>query len=94
MLLHSANTIGNSKKGHLKSFHSKISYRLGRKAANKAVARKLSVIIYHMLTKKEAYKPIDETESTAKMRAKAIKTIQSKLKKHNIKIEEIECVAA
>jgi len=90
--LHSANTIGNSKTGYLKSFHSKISYRLGRTAANKAVARKLSVIVYHMLSKKEAYKPVDVAERKAKMRSKNIKIIQSKLKKYDIKLEEIECV--
>lgn len=87
--LQSANTVGNSKKGYLKSFHSKISYRLGRAAANKAVGRKLSVIIYHMLSKKEAYKPIDEAERKTKMRSKNIKIIQSKLKKYNIKLEEL-----
>jgi len=91
-LLHSANTIGNSKKGSLKSFHSKISYRLGRTAANKAVARKLAVIMYHMLTKKEAYKPVDEVERKTKMKLKTIKIIQSKIKRYGIKLEEIECV--
>lgn len=90
--LHSANTVGNSKKGYLKSFHNKISYRLGRTAANKAVARKLSVIVYHMLTKKEAYRPIDEVEKKAKMKLKNIKIIQSKLKKYDINLEEIQCV--
>lgn len=87
--LQSANTVGNSKKGYLKSFHSKISYRLGRSAANKAVARKLSVIVYHMLSKKEAYKPLDEAERKAKMKSKNIKIIQMKLKKYDIKLEEI-----
>lgn len=91
-LLHSANTIGNSKTGYLKSFHSKISYRLGRTAANKAVARKLSVIVYHMLSKKEAYKPIDENERKAKIKLKTIKIIQAKLKKYDIKLEDIQCV--
>lgn len=47
-----------------------------------------------MLTKKEAYKPVDEGEGErkTKMKLKTIKIIQSKIKRYGIKLEEIECV--
>lgn len=52
-----ANAIGNSKQSSLKPFFSKIAFKKGRGAAITATARKLAVIIYHMLTKKEAFDP-------------------------------------
>jgi len=55
-LRNAANAIGNQKDWDLGKFFKKIAFRKGRKAAISATARKLGVIIYHMVTKKEAYK--------------------------------------
>ncbi|MGK0317695.1 MAG: transposase [Saprospiraceae bacterium] len=51
-----ANAVGNLKDSDLCKFFKKIAFRKGRKAAISARARKIGVIIYHMVTKKEAYK--------------------------------------
>lgn len=55
MLRQAANSIGNTREHPLKSFFNRIAFRKGRGAAITATARKLATIIYHMLTKKEAF---------------------------------------
>ena len=57
ILRQAANSIGNTKKHPLKDFFNRIAFRKGRGAAITATARKLATIIYHMLTKKEAFSP-------------------------------------
>lgn len=52
----SANGIANSK-GPLGDFYRRLVARVGKAAAKVALARKLSVIFYHMVSKKEAYNP-------------------------------------
>lgn len=52
----SANGIANSK-GPLGDFYRRLVARIGKAAAKVALARKLSVIFYHMVSKKEAYNP-------------------------------------
>lgn len=90
--LHCKNTIGNSKKGFLKDIHSKMRFRIGRSGANKVVARKLAVIIYHMLTKKENYKPNDPLEEKQKKKEKTIKLILKKAKEYDINLEKLSCI--
>ncbi|HAK31271.1 MULTISPECIES: transposase [Sphingobacterium] len=60
-LRHAANSIGNKKEGYLNYFFKRIALRNGRVAAITATARKLAVIIYNMLTKKQAYLPVEKT---------------------------------
>ena len=55
-LRNAANAVGNQKDSDLGNFFKRIAFRKGRKAAISATARKIGVIIYHMVTKKEAYK--------------------------------------
>lgn len=52
-LLRAANVIGNMKDNPLSEFFHRIAYRHGRMHAITATARKLGVIIWNMLTKKE-----------------------------------------
>lgn len=59
-LRQSANAIGNLKDTHLSDFFRRVAFRKGRQAAVSATARKLSVIIWNMVTKKEQYKPDKE----------------------------------
>ncbi len=52
-----ANAIGNLKNTHLADFFRKVLYRKGRTAAVSATARKLAVIIWNMIVKKQPYNP-------------------------------------
>ncbi len=49
-LRQAANSIGNQKDHELSPFFKRIAYKKGRVAAITATARKLAVIIWHMLT--------------------------------------------
>jgi transposase len=52
-----ANAIGNLKETHLADFFRKVLYRKGRTVAVSATARKLAVIIWNMIVKKQPYNP-------------------------------------
>ena len=52
-----ANAIGNLKDTHLADFFRKVLYRKGRTAAVSATARKLAVIIWNMIVKRQPYNP-------------------------------------
>ncbi len=56
-LRNAANAVGNLKESDLGRFFQKIAYKKGRQAAITATARKIAVILWNMITKKEAYKP-------------------------------------
>jgi transposase len=56
-LRNAANAIGNLKDTHLSDFFRKVLYRKGRTAAVSATARKLAVIIWNMIVKKQPYTP-------------------------------------
>src|SRR6187431_1065290 len=56
-LRNAANAIGNLKDTHLADFFRKVLYRKGRTAAVSATARKLAVIIWNMIVKKQPYQP-------------------------------------
>jgi len=55
-LRHAANSIGNQKDHEFTPFFRRIAFRKGRIAAIIATARKLAVIIWNIITKKEPYK--------------------------------------
>jgi len=59
-LRNAANAIGNLKQGTLAKFFHRIAFRKGRQVAITATARKLAMIIWNMITKKEAYSPQEE----------------------------------
>lgn len=56
-LRQAANAIGNLKDTHLSDFLKKVAFRRGRHSAVSATARKLAVIIWNMVTKKQPYSP-------------------------------------
>jgi transposase len=56
-LRNAANAIGQLKEGHLADFFRKINYKKGRATAVSALARKLAVIIWNMITKAIPYNP-------------------------------------
>jgi transposase len=56
-LRQAANAIGNLKETHLADFFRKMLYKKDRTAAVSATARKLAVIIWNMVVKKQPYSP-------------------------------------
>jgi transposase len=88
-LMNAANTIGQRKKGALKAFFSRIAFKKGRAAAITATARKLAVIIWKMVTKRQAYMPHDENVYSQKVRASVISNIKAKMKRLDIQPTEL-----
>jgi transposase len=85
-----ANVIGNLKTfGHLTNFFKKMAYKNGRKNAITAVAHKLAVIIYNMLTKYQPYKPYLKTINQEKEREIKLKEMNRFIKKYSIGIDEM-----
>ena len=58
-LRNAANAVGNLKDSDLGKFFKKIAFKKGRQTAINATARKIAVIIWNMVTKKEAYNPVN-----------------------------------
>jgi transposase len=56
-LRNAANAVGNLKDSDLGKFFKKIAFRKGRQAAITATARKIAVILWNMITKKQPYNP-------------------------------------
>ena len=90
-LRHAANAIGNTvKTGALHHFYKRIAYRKGGIQAITATAHKLAIIIWNMLTKKEAYKPIEQEKYLTSIRETQLKVIQKKIKQLNILPGELQ----
>lgn len=89
-LRNAANVIGNLKETHLSDFFKRIAFRKGRQAAVSATARKLAVIIWHMLTYRVPYNPptqylfLDE-----KRKLKLVQRIKKNIAKLDLKPEEL-----
>lgn len=80
-----ANAVGLSKKDDaLCHFFRKIGFKKGRGAAIKATARKIAIIIYKMITTKEAYRATNGKEYLELQRAKKLKYLRDSIKKYNI----------
>lgn len=79
-----ANSLGSMKKGALKSFFSRIAYKKGRAAAITATARKLAVIIWNMVVKRQPFKPWDEQIYNEKIKSTVIFNIRAKMKRLNL----------
>jgi len=56
-LRNAANAVGNLKESDLGRFFMKIAFKKGRQAAITATARKIAVILWNMVTRKELYLP-------------------------------------
>ncbi len=56
-LRNAANAVGNLKESELGKFFRKIAFKKGRQAAITATARKIAVILWNMVTKKQQYAP-------------------------------------
>lgn len=89
-LRRAANAIGNMKKGALSQFFRRIAFKYGRMAAITATARKLGMIIWNMLTKREAYRYEETTVYTEMLRKLQIKQLQKKIITLNIQSHEVK----
>lgn len=94
-LRNAANTIGNMKADiPLVRFFKRLAFKYGRAAAITATARKMAVIIWNMLTKGEAFKPIGNEEYDLRIRQITLKNIQRKITRLQIKPEDLVFVTA
>ena len=84
-----ANTVGLKKNGSLNAFFKRKAYQKGRGAAITATARKLAVIVWHMLMHKSDYKPMSEEIYEEKIKKKTIANINRKMKRFGIKQEDL-----
>ena len=56
-LRNAANAVGNLKDTDLAKFFPKIAFKKGRQTAINATARKIAVILWNMITKRQPYMP-------------------------------------
>jgi len=88
-LQHSANVIGNMKDNALSEFFHRIAFKKGRMHAITATARKLAVIIWNMLTKKQQFSYIENNEYKEQIRQTKIRKAQKLIKSAGISAEEL-----
>lgn len=89
-LRQAANAIGNLKDTHLADFFKRVAYRKGRQAAISATARKLGVIIWNMITKRQPYQPPSQyLFRDQKRKLGLVKRIRKQIDKFEIKPEEV-----
>lgn len=94
-LRNAANTIGNLKDSHLSDFFKRILYKTDRASAISATARKLGVIIWNMITKKQPYTPPKEyLLLDQKRKLKLVKQVRKTIAKLNLKPEDLGLVTA
>jgi transposase len=89
-LRHAANSIGNQKTHELTPFFKRIAFKKGRVAAIIATARKLAVIIWHMIIKAEPYKKTQVENSNEKQKVIKLKQLGKKLHALQLTKEELE----
>ena len=73
----------------LSPFFKRIAYKKGRVAAITATARKLSVIIWNMLTKEEPYKKAQVIDKTQKTREAGLRQVQRRLAALDLSQDEL-----
>jgi transposase len=78
-LRQAANSIGNQKEHEFTPFFKRIAFRKGRIAAIIATARKLAVVIWNMITKKEPYKKEFALMDSEKQKASKLKQLEKRL---------------
>jgi len=78
------------KDGKLKRFYTRLTRRVGANKAIVATARKLLVIIYHMLTDLKPYEERDDDLTYRKLSRMAMKARRNKMKKNIKRMSELE----
>lgn len=87
-LRQAANAAGNSK-GRLGDFFRRIAFRNGRTAATIATARKIAVIIYNMLEKKEPYSYHYINNELERIKKAQVRNIKKRIKQLNLSHKEL-----
>ena len=88
-LRQAANSIGNLKDTHLSDFFRRVAFRKGKQAAVSATARKLAVIIWNMVMKKQAYSPPTQyLFLDQKRKLKLVTRIKKNIAKFDLKPED------
>ena len=85
-----ANSVGNQKNHPMGAFFKRIAFKKGREAAVTATARKLSVIFFNMITRKQRYQPYINDDKEQVVKTKLIKKLKQKLWKMNLGKEELK----
>jgi transposase len=88
-LRNAANAIGNMRGTPLSDFFHRINCRKGHTAAVSATARKLAVIIWNMLVKKQPYNHSHDYEYLDQKRKRKVLEAKKLIKKFEIKAEEL-----
>jgi transposase len=89
-LRQAANAIGNQKEHELTPFFRRIAFKKGRIAAITATARKLAVIIWNMVTKKEPYKKKEIKETNEKSRRTGLRQVERRIQALQLNQSELE----
>ena len=88
-LRNAANAIGNLKDTPLSNFFSRINFRKGRVSAISATARKLAVIIWNMIVKKQPYNNQQGYEFLDQKRKRKVKEMRKLIHKFDITTNEL-----
>jgi transposase len=88
-LRQAANVIGNLKNTPLSNFFHRINFRKGRTAAISATARKLAVIIWNMIIKRQPYNNDHGYEFLDQKRKRKVKEMKKLIHKFDIKSDEL-----
>ena len=90
ILRNAANVIGGLKDTHLSNFFKRILYKNDRTTAISATARKLAVIIYNMVTKKQPYQPPTQyLMLDQKRKAGLVKRIKKEIAKFDLTTDDL-----
>ena len=85
-----ANAAGRQKGTALSAFFARILRKKGRKGAITATARKIAVIVYQMLTKKEPYRPQYLEEYTQKVKEQKVRYVNKMIAAFSIQASDLE----
>lgn len=89
-LRHATNSIGNQKNHEFTPFFKRVAFKKGRIATIVATARKLAVIIWNMITKKEPYRKEHVLINSEKQKASRLKQLEKKLFAIELNKEELD----
>ena len=88
-LRNAANAVGNLKDTPLSNFFNRINYRKGRVSAISATARKLAVIIWNMVIKKQPYNNEHGYEFLDQKRKRKVQEMKKLIHKFDITTDEL-----
>ena len=81
--------VAKKKDNPLYYFYRRMAIRHGKGTAITATARKLAIIVYNMIQKKEAYRPQNLERYQQNVRTQKIKQLQKTIKKLGVKEGEL-----